>query len=219
MLQTETVKGATLELLRQLQAEPLLAATRLVGGTALSLQIGHRESEDLDLFSTQPLEMMLVQSLLIEKYGFIPSVIAENTLIGFVCGVKIDVIYHPFPWLEEAIMENGCRFAAKADIAAMKMHAIINSGKRPKDFVDIAFLSMHYSYNEIKHLLLKRYPAYDPIMADKAVIYFGDIDELLVPEVKMVGYVYDFERIKARVVKMTDNPDKIYVTAPLKKLL
>ena len=217
MLQTSTVKESTLELLKRLQAESLLATTRLVGGTALSLQIGHRESEDLDLFSVEPLEGMLVQQMLVDKYGFVPTVIAENTLIGFIQGVKIDVIYHPFPWLEAAIEEDGIRIATKTDIAAMKVHAIINSGKRPKDFVDIAFLSMHYSYNQIKALLLKRYPAYDPIMADKAVIYFGDIDELLIPEIKMLGYEFDFERIKSRIIKMTDNPDKVYATAPLKK--
>ena len=217
MLQTSTVKESTLELLKRLQAEPLLATTRLVGGTALSLQIGHRESEDLDLFSVEPLEGMLVQQMLVDKYGFVPTVVAENTLIGFIQGVKIDVIYHPFPWLEAAIEEDGIRIATKTDIAAMKVHAIINSGKRPKDFVDIAFLSMHYSYNQIKALLLKRYPAYDPIMADKAVIYFGDIDELLIPEIKMLGYEFDFERIKSRIIKMTDKPDKVYATAPLKK--
>ena len=218
MLQTSTVKESTLELLRNLQAEPLLANTRLVGGTALSLQIGHRESEDLDLFSVEPLESVMVQQMLVDKYDFQPTVIVDNTLIGFVNGVKIDVIYHPFNWLEPAIQENGFRIAVKTDIAAMKMHAIINSGKRPKDFIDVAFLSMHYSYNQIKALLLRRYPSYDPIMADKALIYFDDIDENLIPEIKMIGYEFDFERIKSRIIKMTDKPGKIYATAPLKKL-
>ena len=97
------------------------------------------------------------------------------------------------------------------------MHAIINSGKRPKDFVDIAFLSMHFSYNKMKQLLLKKYPAYDPIMADKAIIYFGDIDELLIPEIRMLGYLFDFQSIKKRIIKMTDFPDKVYATAPLKR--
>lgn len=218
MLQTGTVAGSTLGLLKRLQAEPLLSSVRLVGGTALSLQIGHRESEDLDLFSVESLDDIRVQSMLIDKYGFIPSVIAQNTLIGFVKGVKIDVIYHPFPWLDGAVEEDGMRIASMADVAAMKMHAIINSGKRPKDFVDIAFLSMHYSYNEIKQLLLRRYPAYDPIMADKAIIYFGDIDEGLMPSIKMLGYLFDLERIKKRIVKMTDSPDKVYSTPPLKVL-
>ncbi|MBO7510452.1 MAG: endo-1,4-beta-xylanase, partial [Bacteroidales bacterium] len=139
MLQTSTVKESTLELLRSLQAESLLTSTRLVGGTALSLQIGHRESDDLDLFSVEPLLGALIQKLLVDKYGFMPTVVQENTLIGFVDGVKIDVIYHPFPWLDSAIEEDGIRIASLTDITAMKMHAVINSGKRPKDFVDIAF--------------------------------------------------------------------------------
>ena len=217
MLQTDTIKATTLGLLKALQAEPALSSVRLVGGTALSLQLGHRESDDLDLFSVEPVDMLAVQSLLIDKYEFVPSVIEENTLIGFVNGVKIDVIYHPFPWLEDFISEGVMRVASVADIAAMKMHAIINSGKRPKDCVDIAFLSMRFSYNEIKHLLLKRYPAYDPIMADKAIIYFGDVEPLLVPEIRMIGYLFDFQSIQKRILKMTDNPDKVYVTAPLKR--
>lgn len=216
MLQTDTVASGTLELLKHLQAEPKLRSTRLVGGTALSLQIGHRKSDDLDLFSVDPMDRMAVQKVLVDKYGFVPSIIDENTLIGFIQGVKIDVIYHPFPWLDNAIDEDGYRIATKKDIAAMKMHAIINSGKRPKDFVDIAFLSMHFSYNEIKRLLLRRYPAYDPMMADRAVIYFGDIDEDLIPGISMIGYEFDVERIKNRIIKMTDNPDKVYATAPLK---
>ncbi len=154
--------------------------------------------------------------MLVDRYAFIPTIIEKNTLIGFIQGVKIDVIYHPFQWLDDAIEEDVFRIATKRDIAAMKMHAIINSGKRPKDFVDIAFLSMHFSYNEIKHLLIKRYPAYDPIMADRAVIYFEDIEEDLIAEISMIGYEFDFERIKNRIVKMTDNPDKVYATAPLK---
>lgn len=217
MLQTATVASGTLGLLGRLQAEPLLCSTRLVGGTALSLQIGHRVSDDLELFSVAPLDGMAVQRMLVDKYGFIPAIIEENTLIGFIQGVKIDVIYHPFPWLEKAIEEDGFRIATKKDIAAMKMHAIINSGKRPKDFVDIAFLSMHFSYNDIKRLLLRRYPAYDPMMADRAVVYFGDIDETLIPEINMIGYEFDFGRIKNRIIKMTDNPDKVYTMAPFKQ--
>lgn len=217
MLQTGTVKESTLRLLKDLQTEPLLATTRLVGGTALSLQMGHRESDDLDLFSVEPLDNLGVQNLLIDKFSFVPSVISDNTLIGFIQGVKIDVIYHPFPWLEEVISEDGMRLASMSDIAAMKMHAIINSGKRPKDFVDIAFLSMYYSYNEIKQLLLRRYTAYDPIMCDKAVIYFGDIENLLIPEIRMLGYQFDIHAIENRIIKMTDFPDKIYRTAPLRR--
>ena len=66
-------------------------------------------------------------------------------------------------------------------------------------------------------LLLRRYPAYDPIMVDKAIIYFGDVDELLIPEIRMQGYQFDFAAVEKRIIKMTDNADKVYSTAPLKR--
>ena len=50
MLHLSTLDTTTLELLRKLQSIPALCKTRLVGGTALALQIGHRKSIDLDFF-------------------------------------------------------------------------------------------------------------------------------------------------------------------------
>ena len=50
MLHIESVEPSTLELLKRIQALPALAETRLVGGTALALQLGHRVSVDLDIF-------------------------------------------------------------------------------------------------------------------------------------------------------------------------
>lgn len=50
MLQYKTISPATLELLRALQRIDYLKEMRLVGGTALALQTGHRISVDLDLF-------------------------------------------------------------------------------------------------------------------------------------------------------------------------
>ena len=50
MLHFNTVTPLTLDLLQGLMHEPLLDMTRLVGGTALALHLGHRTSIDLDLF-------------------------------------------------------------------------------------------------------------------------------------------------------------------------
>ena len=51
MLQTKTVSPDNLELLKKLQSMEELEGFRLVGGTALALQLGHRFSIDLDFFS------------------------------------------------------------------------------------------------------------------------------------------------------------------------
>ena len=50
MLSLQTVYPNTLELLKTLMQLPILEQTRLVGGTALALQYGHRRSVDLDFF-------------------------------------------------------------------------------------------------------------------------------------------------------------------------
>ena len=52
MLQYETIQPGTLQLLKDLQGFPILQDTRLVGGTALALQLGHRNSVDLDFFGS-----------------------------------------------------------------------------------------------------------------------------------------------------------------------
>ncbi len=50
MLHFETIEPETLDLLKKLMSTNLFAEARLVGGTALALQLGHRKSVDLDLF-------------------------------------------------------------------------------------------------------------------------------------------------------------------------
>jgi hypothetical protein len=51
MLQYSAVNKETLGLLRSLMQHDFLTDFNLVGGTALALQIGHRLSVDLDLFT------------------------------------------------------------------------------------------------------------------------------------------------------------------------
>lgn len=216
MLQEETVEKETLQLLNNLQNEPLLGSCRLVGGTSLALQIGHRKSTDLDLFTTERFDFDETFAMLSNKYGLQATRTNPNTIIGFIEGIKIDVIFHPFKWIDRCIEESGLKLASTKDVAAMKIHAIINSGQRPKDFVDIAFLSTKYSYNEMKRMAIQKYPAYNSIMCDKAVNYFGDIDKGLFSQIKMTGeQEFSWSIIEKRLIMMTDRPDYIFHTSPL----
>ena len=52
MLSLQTVYPDTLELLKKLAQTSILQDMRLVGGTSLALQYGHRRSVDLDFFGT-----------------------------------------------------------------------------------------------------------------------------------------------------------------------
>lgn len=216
MLQSSAVEKATFDLLVSLMKEPLLQSTRLVGGTSLALQIGHRKSTDLDLFSFEIPDIESIVSMLNERYGYTAQLITGKTTIGYIDGIKIDVIYHPYHWLEDELVEGDIRLATIGDISAMKMHAITNSGNRPKDFVDIAFLSQHYSYNRIKAMALDKYPMYDPIMFDRAIIYFGDVNTEAIDKIKMLKSEMNWSKIERRIIDMTNNPDKIFATSPLK---
>jgi hypothetical protein len=51
MLQAESVSPKILELIRSLQGRNYLSGFHFVGGTALALLLGHRKSDDIDLFS------------------------------------------------------------------------------------------------------------------------------------------------------------------------
>ena len=53
MLHTESIYPKTLKLLKEIMAESNLDFLSLVGGTSLALQIGHRISVDLDLFTSK----------------------------------------------------------------------------------------------------------------------------------------------------------------------
>jgi len=70
MLLTETVSPETLELIKILQADLIFSDFCLVGGTALSLQIGHRISVDIDFFSREMFDVRETLEYLEQQYGF-----------------------------------------------------------------------------------------------------------------------------------------------------
>ncbi len=70
MLQKNTIQESTLELLKELQKSKLLKNFHLAGGTSLALQIGHRMSIDLDLFSQNDFDTNYLLEYLENKFNF-----------------------------------------------------------------------------------------------------------------------------------------------------
>jgi hypothetical protein len=68
-LHLETVEAGTLEILKRLMADKQLEAFNPVGGTALALQLGHRKSVDLDLFSTREFDGSKMANYLKKQYN------------------------------------------------------------------------------------------------------------------------------------------------------
>ena len=51
MIYTDVLSSSALDLIKLFNNQTFLSAFYLSGGTGLALQLGHRESEDLDFFS------------------------------------------------------------------------------------------------------------------------------------------------------------------------
>lgn len=204
----DLISSETFLLIQQLQALPLLKNFYLVGGTALTLQLGHRNSIDIDLFTASDFNAEEITDLLAMEFSFSQVFIRKNTVIALVNNIKTDFIKHPYKNIQPPITEDGITFLSKEDIAAMKLNAIVNSGQRLKDFIDIYFLLEYFSINNMLEFFEKKYPNMNALIALKALAYFGDIDEAIDPP--KLAKPLPFKKIKKRILEAVKNTHKIF---------
>jgi hypothetical protein len=89
MLHKYTVEPFLLESLVQL---PILNNFILVGGTALSLQIGNRKSIDIDLFTNKSWDIDVVEEILIQEKKFTTQNKSKGGLLGRIESIKVDLL-------------------------------------------------------------------------------------------------------------------------------
>lgn len=180
MLSYRTIDPHTLELLKALQADKALGELRLVGGTALALQYGHRCSIDLDLFGHIDIEDDDLIELL-RCYGNVEvRQLTKNIKIFTIDGIKVDIVNYKYPWIDDPIEEDGIVLASPKDIAAMKVNAIEGRGTK-KDFIDIFELLKYFSLKEILDMYAAKYPENSIFRALLSLSYFDDADTQPMP--------------------------------------
>jgi len=209
MLQKQTVAPTTLELLNRLMQDPVLEKFVLVGGTSISLQLGHRISVDLDLFTNETFDEQKLAEHLRRNYHFELDFIEKETVKGEIDGVKIDCIAHKYPWVSEPINTEGVRLAHLNDLAAMKLNAIIGNGTRLKDFIDIAYLSKVKSLNLMIDAYQTKYNS-NGMIGVKAIVFFDDIN--FAEPIRMLpeNTKFEWKKIEKQLLMMTKHPDKIF---------
>ena len=208
MLQTQTIAPATLQLLTRMMQDPELRSFRLVGGTALALQLGHRISVDLDLFTDTAFDEQQLREYLEKNYGLQTDYISRSTIKGEIDGVQIDCIAHEYPWLQKPTEEDGIRLASMPDICAMKLNAIAGNGTRIKDFIDIAWLSSHYTLNQMLDFYERKYNA-NVLMPLKAIIFFDEID-FDEPVHLINGKKVNWKKYEKLLLEIEKHPDKLF---------
>ncbi|MBS1659516.1 MAG: nucleotidyl transferase AbiEii/AbiGii toxin family protein [Bacteroidetes bacterium] len=205
MLYEATVAKGTLVLIKQLCSEEILKDFRLVGGTALSLQIGHRISVDIDLFTRNKFDPLEVGSHLKDKYKAQKIVTPSNNVFTKINDVKIDMITHDYEWLKPPLIDEGVRMASLDDIAAMKVHAIAHVGTRMRDFADVYFILEHRSMDQILQAYVDKYPDLNKEIGRRALLYYEDIVKL---DIHYMGKQVSWGDIEERLKKGMMEPDR-----------
>lgn len=178
-LHWNTVSPLLKEILLDLMQEELFSSFRLVGGTALSLQIGHRMSVDIDLFTDaeyRSVDFVGIKKFLQNKYTYFNSSPIDIIAFGtyFEVGnskddfVKIDLFYTDDYVFEELVVGE-IRMATIEEIIAMKLDVVLRGGRK-KDFWDLHYFLNTKSIDEMISYFQKRYPYNDDFIKIKQMI-------------------------------------------------
>ena len=169
----------------------------LAGGTALALQLGHRDSEDFDFFSPVSYDTSsLFEELKKTYFSFQVVRVQEDkdTLTVIVDnGVKLSFFTYPYPLMCDLIETDYMKIAALEDIALMKFSAIVSRSLQ-KDYVDLYFILKKISLSKLLELVPKKFRGLDINLVLKSLVYFDDvIDE---PILYKNGFDVEFTKIK-----------------------
>lgn len=192
MLYWNTVNERLKDALLLLMKASIFDQFRLVGGTSLSLQLGHRMSIDIDLFTDSPyksIDFDEVDEFLKDYFKYVDVSLGFLVANGksYAVGqdkldmVKLDINYTD-TFIQEPLVIDGIRLATIDEIVAMKME-IIQSAGRKKDFWDIHEVLDRYPVPRMLELHQQRYPyGHDDDLIIKGLADFSKADIQVDPE-------------------------------------
>jgi len=200
---TETIDKRAKSVLAKIAKLDLIQNFYLAGGTALAIQLGHRESIDLDFFSRDKFSVHKLKYELSQVGNLSVDFEDEDTLNGMLDEVKISFFHYGYAQSFDLVPYEAIFLADERDIAAMKVDTISARGSK-KDFVDIYFLLRKYSLAELIGFFEEKYKniRYNKLHILKSLVYFDDADGNPDP-VMLVDF--DWEKIKVFLEKEVRN--------------
>lgn len=207
--QVDLVPSATRRALDYLVKQQWLKRSHwyLAGGTALALQMGHRQSLDLDFFTQQT---NFYEEKIIAKFPqkvWVTTALREGTVYGELLGAKISFIAYPFFVPRQPYKWYGqIRVLSEKDISVMKIVAISQRGTK-RDFVDLYwYCKNRESLEEVLSRLSDQYPQiahnYHHIL--KSLTYFADAEADPMPKIFFRASWKEIKKFfQTEVVKVT----------------
>lgn len=194
---------------KQLKLLPLIKSFSkdfgLVGGTALALQIGYRQSVDFDLFTNKKFNNAQIRKKILENNKKISHVFydQEGEYTILIDNVKFTFFYYPFKINFSKKFEDIIKISDILTLSAMKAYAL---GRRAKwkDYIDLYFIFKNY-YN-INQLVKKTKQIFKSEFNEKIfrtqLGYFKDID-YSEKVIYTKGFKVENEIIKKELIKIS----------------
>jgi predicted nucleotidyltransferase component of viral defense system len=130
----------------------------LAGGTALSLQLGHRHSVDLDFFSPTE-DIPTIRTQLEHALDSLHATLADSSwgnLVYIAKDVRLGFYGYGYPLVAPLVETEGVRLASMEDIALMKLDALLSRAMR-KDFYDLYFICQKIPLSRLFDLAPQKY--------------------------------------------------------------
>ena len=200
-MHTSTLPKNTESVINNLKGVDYIDSFYLSGGTALALQIGHRESEDLDFFTQVEFVPQELQKSL-EVLGNLKDVVLDKgTLNCYLDGVQLQFLHYPYKLLNKKVEWNSVFLSSILDIACTKMITISARGSR-KDFIDIYFLLKQYDLVELFKKLQDKYSNTDYNLPHilKSLVYFKDAGKEPLPRMHKR---FDWKSLEKELIRKT----------------
>jgi hypothetical protein len=179
----------------------------LVGGTAIALQIGHRQSIDFDLFCFKEFRNAKIRKIVTGNGYKIMKVSADEAgqFTFYVDGVQFTFLEYPFPIKFTEQFEKFLKMPDLLTLAAMKAYALGRRNKW-KDYVDLYFIiSKYHSLEKISDRAKKIFgQEFNEKIFREALSYFKDInyeEEVIF----LPGFAVNEKKIKKELIKYALN--------------
>jgi hypothetical protein len=169
----------------------------LAGGTALALQLGHRRSADLDYFSPTE-DIPSIKEPLQQSLGGFAPIMADSAwgnLVFVADGIRTGFYGYGYDLVEPMIDIEGIRLASVADIALMKLDALLARAGR-KDFYDLYAICQRRPLRDLLRLSPQKYPRVRDFETQvvKRLVYFERAEQDEPPDMLEP---LDWETVKA----------------------
>ncbi len=174
----QVISASTEAALRSLSDAKLLDRFYLAGGTGLALHLGHRLSQDLDLFAAELFDEEVLLQRVQALAGFSLVAKGPHTLHTTIQATKVSFLGYVHPLLFPLSRFLDVAVADARDIACMKVSAIASRGTK-RDFIDLYFAARQFSLGNLLQLFDRKYAQarYNRLHLLKSLTFFEDAEK------------------------------------------